>query len=68
MRVEYGGKVYEFDPDEQRKTSILDLTASDMPGLSLAQRVWLGQLSVKIKGIKVTEVTDDRSKEDLGRN
>lgn len=64
MRVEYGGKVYEFNPDEQRKVSLLDKLAYRIPNRKL--KIWLAQQSCKLKGVKVTEVTNDNGRKDLG--
>lgn len=67
MRVKYEGRVYEFDPDKQRRITPLDLLARKLP-LPRNWKVWLATKSTTLKGIKVTEVTDDRSKEVLGRD
>lgn len=64
MKVKYDGKVYEFDPNKQRKVTILDKLAHYVPIRGL--KIKLATLSVRLKGIKVTEVTNDNGREDLG--
>jgi len=65
MRVRYEGKIYEFDPDEQSKTTLLDLLARKLP-FPRNWKVWLATKSTILKGIKVQEVTHDNGREDMG--
>jgi hypothetical protein len=67
VRVKYEDKIYEFSPDKQRKTTPLDLLARKLP-LPRSLKVWLATKSTILKGIKVTEVTHDNGREDLGGN
>jgi len=65
VRVKYEDKIYEFNPDKQRKTTLLDSLAQKLP-LPRTLRVWLATKSTILKGIKVTEVTHDNGREDMG--